>query len=316
MPEARWSAIPAARSKAPALQLRLFLVLALLGLSSAAGLLSAFAWLNVKPATATPSPTALTAAETVATDYLLGIPTPVPVAPVAQNTTGAQWTMNQSLGSSGAGTRTIYSLVLDKSGSHPYGYDLSVYGQAPSTIYVETDHFVAVTNLGTFDVAVPMYLTAAGPELAALPSLSPYTPAATPGATALDYHVEPGFEAATPQMNSAAQAWAQAFTTSAAAVATVVATPGADTNFQYLPGFSLVSATALGAVPGVGSDAGYVYLRERLVVRSTSANGVTLTMDYDLMLANTSLAINYKVVAWGPAGSAASLIPYQTNLTS
>ena len=116
-------------------------------------------------------------------------------------------------------------------------------------------------------------------------------------------------------MDAAVQSWAQAYVTGSPSLASVVLAPNiANPDYQSLTNFSLTSATALGAVPGTGTDAGYVYVRVRLVIRSTSANGVSLTMDTNLMLQQTTAQPAYKAVAWGPTGSAASLVPYQTNL--
>jgi hypothetical protein len=314
----RWTALPAARSKAPVLQIRLALVLGALVLSACFGIISLFAWLSVKPTPPTPTPVSASASATVATNYLLGQPTVVPVAPVAATTAGVQWTLDQTLGlppNSPVGTRYLYSLVLDKSGSHSYGYTITSYGPTGATVDVETDYYVAVTNYGTFVVAVPMYLTATGPQLAALPSLSPYAPTASGSNTGLDYHLQSGFEAPTSPMNDAVQSWAQAYVTGTPSLASIVLAPNiASPDYQSLSGFKLTSATALGAVPGSGTDAGYVYVRVRLVILSTSANGVSLTMDTDLMLQQTTDQPAYKVVAWGPTGSAGSLVPYQTDL--
>ena len=164
----RWTALPASRSKAPILQIRLFLVLGALILAAVLGVVSTVAWLNVKPTPPTPTPVSQSASATVATNYLLGQSTVVPVAPVASTSNGAQWTLDQTLGqapNSPVGTRYLYSLVLDKSGSHPYGYTITTYGPVGAVVNVETDYYVAVTNYGTFVVSVPMYLTASGPQL-------------------------------------------------------------------------------------------------------------------------------------------------------
>ena len=316
----RWTALPANRSKAPVLQVRLFLVLGVLGIAALLGLISTFAWLNVKPTPPTPTPQTQSASETVATNYLLGQNTVVPVAPPATNGDGIQWTLDQSLGlspTSVKGPRDLYSLVLDKSGNHPNGYTVTTYGVTGDISYVETDYYIAVTNYGTFVVSVPMYITSAGAQLAALPALTPYTPTASGNNSGLDYHIYAGYEAPTAAMSDALQDWASAYVTGNPSLDSVVAPPNiTDPNYQSLSGFSLVpgSATAIGAVPGTGAYVDYVYLRARLAIRSSSANGVTLTMDYDLMLQETTVQPTYKVVAWGPAGSAASLVPYQTNL--
>jgi hypothetical protein len=319
MAKSRWSALPAARSKAPVLQIRLYVVLGLLLISAAAGIVSTIAWMNVKPATATPQPDTATASATVATDFLLGQPTPIPVAPPATSTNGAQWTLDPTLGVTtpvALGTRELYSLTLDKSGSHGYGYTITTYGSAPNVTYVETDYYVAVTNYGTFDVAVPMYITPAGPELAALPTLLPYTPQASGTLNGLDYHTEPGYETAPAAVATAAQTWAQDYVGNSSALGTEVANPSGDTDYAGLSGFTLISATPIGAVPGTGTDAPYIYLRERLVISPASAKGVTLSMDFDLMLTTPTSGNVYNVVAWGPAGSANSLVPYQTNLAT
>jgi hypothetical protein len=314
----RWTALPAARSKAPVLQIRLFLVLGVLILAASFGLISLVAWINVKPTPPTPTPVSASASATVATNYLLGQSTVVPVAPVAATTAGVQWTLDQTLGlspNSPTGTRDLYSLVLDKSGSHPYGFTITTYGPTGATVDVETDYYVAVTNYGTFVVAVPMYLTATGSQLAALPSLSAYAPVASGTNTGLDYHLLTGYEAPSSAMNAAVQSWAQAYVTGTPTLASIVLAPNiASPDYESLTGFTLTSATALGAVPGAGVDAGYVYVRVRLVIASTSANGVSLTMDTDLMLQQTTAQPAYKAVAWGPTGSAGSLVPYQTNL--
>jgi hypothetical protein len=253
---------------------------------------------------------------TVATDYLLGLPTQVPVAAPAQSTNGNQWSNDQNLAAAGSSKdRKLYSLVLFDGGNHPNGYTITTYGVTGALTYVETDYYVASTNYGTFTVAVPMYLTPAGPELAALPALSPYTPSATSGNDGLDYHILPSYIAPTQPMVTATQDWATAYVNGSPSLFSVMQ-PVSGANYTSLTGFKLISSTSIGEVPGTGNYGNYVYERARLVMASTSANGVTLTMDYDLMLQEVTQQPTYRVVAWGPAGSAASLVPYQTNLSS
>src|ERR1022692_1741798 len=98
MAKSRWSALPAARSKAPVLQIRLFVILGALLVAAAAGILSTFAWMNVKPTPATPSPQATTVSATVASNCLLGQSTVVPVAAPDTSSVAAPWTLDSGLG--------------------------------------------------------------------------------------------------------------------------------------------------------------------------------------------------------------------------
>lgn len=307
MSDTRWSAIPAARSKAPILQIRLFAVVGVLILSALMGIFSTLAWIsNASNPVPTPAPVAQAAgfAESIAQDYLAGRTTTLPVASDLSPDFASQYTSSDRL----------KVVSLSRQGFTSVSDNLGV---------IETTYFLAVTTQGTYRLAVPVRLTTKGPVLATYPTLLPARYKASTGPLDFSnnpypndpYYITPTtIQTATPNVATSISTWATALAANdTQALYQIVNDPNPSAqpgDYVGLGGFTLrTKPQILGGYQVPGSE---LYVRVRLVMSSSSAKGVILSNDYDLEIANPK-SPNPAVVAWGPAGSSKNLVAYQTN---
>jgi hypothetical protein len=338
MPRAPWSSVPAARSSAALLKIKLYIVIGLLLLSSVAGIFAAVLYLR------TPKPVqgpgleshALGLATTVAEDYLGGVS-------LSEMNSVVQG-LNPNLGHTNTSRMAYTSLTFDYFSTGP----------DPATVngdYLETYNFIVTTPSGDFSLAVPMDITYSGVGLAANPSILPYInlstnvstgPAglysiadATPIANAglLDYSQDPNpvgcpaCAVGTPSpVTQIIDQWASDFSSNSASaqadlqqnvVGDASASPG---EYIGLPGFAPVTSAGVTVVGGVGVTEGYGtqqipadIFHVTLVLSPLSAKGFTVSSDYDLVVIDPATTTPH-VVAWGPPGSGTTLNVYQNRI--
>ena len=308
MARAPWTAVPAARSSASVLKIRLWLVLGTLLACAALGLFSGLAWISGSTGTssAPAQPAATGFATTIAGDYVAGRTTVLPVAAGLSQNLG----LTRVAGASGP--------ALDVTMLAPEGVTFTM----PATTggrYLETHHYLVETT-GTppvlYNLAVVVDITHPQPVLAAYPTLSPKS--FTGSAAALDYGGGPSTQWATAlpaSVTTAVNQWATAFIKNdQAGLQQLVGDPSAAVGaFRGLRGMTPASATPATVVGGYTGSLGADVLHVSLAMTPSGANGITMSSDYDLLV-NSPGTTTPKVVAWGPPGSGPTLVAYQNNV--
>lgn len=303
------TAVPAQRSSLPVLQVRRRLVLGLLAGTSAIGLFSGVAWaLAPEPAPVVESArdeAAVSLATIVANDFVNGRDSAVPAA---------------------AGVDPLFSRT--NQGAFPdarvtfAGSTQTRYGDVQAVTTERSEFHVAVTREGVtelFELSVPMVLSSGGWVLGAAPSLSPVSAASAvdipdysklfeAGGTQSDLSSLPYGAAVTEQVNR----WAAAFASGGPKSPELFAlTQDNDASHSYdgLGGWSaeqvVVKSFATGPNdPESAARFGSTWLTVRvaLVLVPPSANGPTLSTEYDLLLQPEMNTATPPVTAWGPAG--------------
>lgn len=299
-----WSAIPAARSSAPVLTIRLWVVIGLVLLAAAMGPLSlvvqaAHAASVAPPPASTGSGPSQGLAQLVALDFVNGIPTSVPTAKNVDPTFGINTAQQPTPLPHGPLVPMGTVSTVDTTSKQPY--QISSFGFESSG--------------QVWKVAVTMLQTPSGPVLGAEPSLLPVDLSAAQYQQE-NFHTSAGFQEGAPP-NSAIQAhvnqWAQAFASNnGATLAQLTGDPSAQT-FRGLGGFTLaqapqilsyvpVAASGVPVVNGV-TPTSPMYLRVQLALTSTHAKQYTVTNEYDVLVTGSNTA-QPQIVAWGPPGSA------------
>lgn len=285
----RLTSIPAARSPASVLKVRLYLVLGGLLLAAAAGLFAAFSWLTYQPPAvkledAVPRGQGL--ASIVAEAFLRGESLPVPVAAdvpelpddaVSLPHTPVEWT--------GFKRGVIAGTVSEL---HTFLF-YRVEGQAPNTTKTlyQLNVLVAFTDRGT---AV----------LGALPSFQPVIATNLNKSTV---YTPDSADNLAPSQTEAIKTWSSAWAKNDSAG--MAASAGAPPGFRYLGlgGFESTGVKVLSVTPlnpqSPSADQNFV-VRSR--VSLLSANGFKTSMDMDLLLKGAGDSRTY-VLAWGPAGT-------------
>lgn len=302
-----WTAIPAARSSAPILKLKLYAVVGSLLFAAVCGIIALFVALgsntapDVDPTTAQPRAGSL--AETAARDFLAGRATRVPTA------SGVDASFGRDVADS-----EFVPVRLEVLSFARARWELVTLGAQTAEVH-------------TFDVTVsevdqPLVVTVValvgdrGAVLAAQPSIGPRIWERFDVA-GFDYRgVEGASTAALPEPVGAAIArWAQAYGANDGAELQAVVDDPAGTVDSY------VGIGGLDAAPGditvvshLPLDGGLL-VRVRVLFSATSANGFSASNDFDLLITQAATTTP-KVVAWGPPGSGPTLTPYQNRATS
>lgn len=294
----RLTAIPAARSSAPVLKIRLALVLGTLLLAAVAGVFAAVSWVMYQPPVVDLNasvPRGRGLATVTAEAYLLGTLTPVPVVegltyrpvdPGAFEISGdIQWDRFSRF-TLPSGTFERHSFLFYR--------------------VVGTENNRPVLELSEITVLVTVPSSAAGPPLPGTLALAA-APAVRPlryrnSAVVADFSDLDGVGALPPTARELlASQWVKAYATDNAEL--LLRYSGtSDTGFRYvgIGGFTTDSSLRLITAIDRGGDAWLVRARVLLV----SANGTKAEMDIDVTVADASTG-NPKIVAWGPAGSGA-----------
>lgn len=308
-----FSAIPVARSSAPILKIKLYLVLGALGLAALLGPLG-FALAASKsgstgPVTATVDYSASGYARIVAEDYLSGRETSVPVAdgvdPAFAGAVSAE--EREPLPWSGL---TLVSSEAAEDVASQQSYEVS--------------KFVFMLDGKPMKLDVTMLQTPDGPVLGALPSFRT-ADLSHQKYDGVDYEGSVNFKSGPPanaEVAVAVKKWLEAYASSdGARLKELVGDPRAEATYTGLGGFEVVgepeirfhvleSPDAVRTVAGVAPTAP-MYVRVRALLRSTSANEYSVSSDFELLLFATDVA-QPKVVAWGAPGTA-PLVPFSNS---
>jgi hypothetical protein len=292
-----WTAVPAMRSTLPVLRLRLYVVLGSLLAAAAAGVFAFMSWVSYLPpepdlSSAVPkvSAIALTAAE----DYLAGRPARFPVADGIDP-----------------------DFRPDDVDPMPFPYLSLAQGSWRRELVtgrlVETHSFLVVTAERAYTLTVAVALDGSVATLAAYPTLTPALVNPGKPAPALEYQgVDSLVESIPTPVSDVLAEWAAAYAADdVQALQVIVGDRTAQAGaYRGLGGFTLATQPVIRSA--VATVDGYV-VRVRLVLSATSADGVQMSTDIDVLVQqpNTTLP---KVVAWGPAGTGPSLTKYQNRL--
>ena len=324
MPRSPWSAVPAARSTAPVLKIRLVLVLGSLLLAAAMGVFSTLAWMSAPKNVATASaPTSLasTFAQTIAADYLAGQYTTLPATTIdASNDTLTTTTAGSSTPSYWPAKPLFAHYTLSNSPQAFATYanvPCPYYTQNQSNCTIEVHKFVVDTSLATYALYVAVNIgDPASPVLAAAPSLLPYrfdqkfslfslSLGTSPPPGVISQATAPGSS-----VDTAVQDWAKVFTGGTNdALYTLVTEQGhnpaqksplALTDVDLSAG-APASALVVGDYHISTDPSDSIVVQVSLLITSPSANGVAVRSDYDLVVSNTGGRAY--VSNWGPAGS-------------
>lgn len=292
-----WSAIPAARSSAPVLRVKLITIVGLLVAATVSGpvsLVMALSRHTPAPVQVGSSNSMTTAsAQIVAADYLNGRPSPVAVA---NGSTTDPLTVSSSFG---------YPSVGNASGRFPY-QQLVFAGSSPrtdGTVSYELDYFLVESTSSLYVLTVSMLNTPSGPVLGALPSLTSYVPPTSNTTDPLDYSGDTGYvvgngaySAYSSYIQSAVTAWAAAYASGSQSGLQAVAKYAHQPYYPVLGGFH--SAGVLIKSEVIAPAGLYVRVAVHLVRPHFSS-----VSEYDLLIAGGNTA-SPAVVSWGPAGSA------------
>lgn len=304
MKSPRLTAVPARRSSAPVLKIRLALVLGGLAFCAAMGLFSTVAWL-----TAAPEPPDLAGmlaqgrgvAEVAARDYLAARPQSVPVADELDPNLGLD-----ADPANPSKPLAYSSLAWDGFSRHEVGADR-----------FEQHRFVVVVPAAkadgpndkpqpprTYLLTVTVLLTPDGPVLAASPALSPLPTGAK--VKPLNYTRYKQVELS-PAARAQIDDWARAYAADdGRGLYTVTGDTDQTRTYRGLGGFTAATPVAIDSAVALGDQENLVV---RARVRLTSAEGFAADAEFDLLIgAATSGRPN--VLAWGPAGSGAELVPF------
>jgi hypothetical protein len=176
---------------------------------------------------------------------------------------------------------------------------------------VETHRFLVGTPSGPFVLAVPLVETGGrGPALGALPSLEPFVPDADAAdADALDWSA--AFETArpTPTLEERIGEWARAFAGDDRRQLLEISGDGRN-GIEYV-GLGSWTVTGEPEVGGLFTRAdGSAGTHVVLALAAAGDPAVTTRASFDLLVRHSDEPLP-EIVAWGPAGSALTLTPYQ-----
>ena len=321
MPRAPWSAVPAARSTAPVLKIRLALVLGSLLLAASMGVFATFAWMSAPKNQATasaPVPLAAAFSQAAANDYLRGQSSSLPAISIDKSGT----TVTHSSAASPSYWPTAPLFPTYTLANSPDAF--ATYANVPcpyfatngATCTLEVHKYLVDTPSGLYALYVSVDIThPTNPVLAAAPSLLPLrfdhthsqfsflTGTSTPvgalrGAGTNSY------------VNTAISNWAKAFVVAdPAALNDLVHSQGqnnAQPNPLSLRGFNYAGGGPVGAFLSSALPNNTIVVQVSLLVSPTSAKGVVVRSDYDLVVSDDSGTSAY-VSNWGPAGSGSFL---------
>jgi hypothetical protein len=294
----RWAAIPAQRSSASLLQIKLRLVLALLLVAAVSGPIALVVGLARSGSSSSTTAPANHLAEAygaqVVRDYLTGAGTSLPVA----NDLDATFARPDQ-------PVTLQVAAVDFAGVTVATVD---------GLYVETYTYVARLASGRLlRVAVPLSFTTEGPLLVATPSLlsSSALASRTIGSELLDWDRIDGVSNSTP---AAAQTvigeWVQAYAANdGAALQRITGDQDPAARYLGLGGINVLEVKTLNTFP---RGERYSVVRVRVLFSFAGVDGYRSATEFDLLVLDPALP-NPRVQAWGPAGSGPTLEPYQNN---
>lgn len=290
MRKPRLTAVPAARSRFPVLQIRLALVLGSLLFAALMGIISTVAWINNKPA---------------AVDLSGNVAYGRGVAQVAVNT----WLDGKNVLIPG-----LKDVTLRGSGKPlPHGdvvWDSFKRQQLPGSGLIYERHSFITTIDGKNDDGqsvvrlVKVSVTVAFPAgqqavLAAAPSLEPVDPRSYDGS--FDYSdLRP--KAVPGNVPAQLQAWAEAYASDdRSALKQLTGDGTAGVEYAGIGGFALDSVSVVNAIPAgattYGADTWLVRARILLI----GANEFSSVSEMDITVVSASSGLP-RIVGWGPAG--------------
>lgn len=300
------TAVPAKRSNAAVLKVRLFLILGLGILVVLTGAASTLAWITNKPPvidfTASEAK-ARGSAEEVATAWLNGRQIPVGLA---ANITGTKL--------SGGGSSEDAAKKLDYTSISWDSFTNDTLGDGTT---IELHRFIVVapplpSDTGdvtpvTYALTVTMVLTNGEPVLGAAPSLEAYVPAGS--SYLFDYSTLADRVEVSSQVSGIVDQWATAFATNDSAQLGLIVADPAKGVYDGIAGFTAGKPTIVYALSNGGDN-----LIVRARVSLVSANGFNTEAEYDLYVTQASSGSPH-IVAWGPAGAGnrPDFVPYEFN---
>lgn len=301
-----WTAVPATRSSAPVLKIKLYALAGAIGLMCALSLISFLGFIGSRGAgVATATDDAVLSderafAEQVARDMLSGRPTTLAVA---------------------AGVDSSFGFSNSDAGVAPaaIGFRDLVWSGTRSNVVNERAYRIHSFSVRTGDQTLVLDVTTMRssegfPVLVAQPSLAPaVVPKVIP--PLLDFAEDANVIDSTPTLvRDVVALWAAAYATNNAGELHRLANDPNANGYVGLGGFGVVGEPSYGvAVQAVNAPT--MNVRVRVVFRSTGANQYQVSNDFDLLIGDWETALP-KVVAWGPPGSAIALTPYSNNTSS
>lgn len=312
MPKHPFSAVPAARSSAPVLKIKLYVVLGAVLLAAALGPIS-FLLTTAKagsagPTTASVDYAAAGYARLVAEDFLSGRATSVPVAEDVDPLFGVQ---ESALAQRQPLPYTGLTLVASEESNDPES--LQTY---------EISKFVFLLGSKPMKLDITMLKTADGPVLAAAPAMRPADLTADKY-DRVNYSGSATFEDGAPDgaVGDKVAEWAKAYVSDDRKTLAELTGDPAGGTYAGLGGFELARDAEITSyvveapanVPTVNGVAPNqpMYVRVQVWVNPTGAQQSVLSTEYDLLVFDSGTA-QPKIVAWGAAGSA-PLTPFSNS---
>lgn len=286
----RWTAIPAARSSATVLAMRLRLLLGALFGSAALGLLSILLVLgrggSGAASTDAVDPRSTTAAVVIATDYLAGRSTALPVAKGVDAAFGRPADAPAAGLDVEAATAGRVTRMVDQG------------------VTYDTVEVTAVASGRPLRVRVVLAVTADGPVLAANPTLMGIRVDRGVEVSALDWSTYQGTADGVAQnVADAVAKWATAYAADdAQALVQITGNTAPNANYRGLGGFTV---TAVTTHRYYRSGEGLV-VRARVLFSSASAEKLMVQSEFDLLVLNPDAQFP-NVAAWGAAGAGPTL---------
>jgi hypothetical protein len=288
----RWTQIPAARSSAPVLKIRVYAVLGALVVAALCGVFATVAWLANNPdiPDPVPQPQALAEAAVAADAFLTGQATTLAVAEGVDRRFGSGDT---AVALPGATRAHWASFTVGEVAGRTYEvHRFVVAGSPPRQLWVTVE------------------LTTSGPILAASPAVGPL-PVAPDGRPALDWRELPTETRVTDDLRRVAGEWAAAYAADDRDRLRSLTGDLEARTYAGLGGFTVESATVVSTVE-LG-DSGDWVARVRVVLVGAppgeGLEGFRGVVEFDLRVADPATG-NPKVVAWGPAGSGPTLVRF------
>jgi len=296
----RWSALPAARSSAPVLKIKLWLVFGALVTAAAFGVFATIAWVAFTPEidSSANQPQARVAAEMVARDFLDGRDTLLPTA----DRLGAGFT--QAAPTDEDGEETGSAPQLNWRNLQWRSFNRHRVNHTDGSYLYELHRFDVFIDTTRYELSFALDVARSEPRLVTRPTLTE-RPAPEGGGEPLDW--DRMTQAPLPQAAADRIAvWAQAYVAdNREQLKRVTGDTRAGTSYRGLSGpWQLRGNPEVISVVDRGDN---VWVRVR--VPQERANGFVLTSEYDLLVADLD-ADPPNVTAWGPAGTAPFLQTY------
>lgn len=295
----RWAVIPAQRSSAPLLRIKLRIVLGLLLFAAVTGPLAFLISVSIAGSSSgviapVVNPQGEAFGTQIVREYLSGTGVSLPVAEGLDPKLGRP-------------VEPVATQVLS--------VDFVAVNQAViAGSSVETFTYTArLVNGVTVQVAVPLSYTEQGPVLVATPSLLPVPEFAerTTTVDVLDWSDQPKISPSIPDATrTAVREWAVAYIAGdGAALQRLTGDQDPAARYLGLVGVTLVDVRALRMFP---IDDTTSVVRVEVLFSLTGVDGYRSATEFDLLIVDPTLP-NPRVQAWGPPGSGPTLKPYQNN---